>query len=71
MALLVGHMADRLKVWKMVLVLHVSLMVSLIVWVSYCTTGNDIYSASEQEPMGMTVGFIMTSFFSSSLFGLN
>ena len=65
---LFGLYIDKLKVWKLVLIMHIMLLILLIIFVSKVPTEDHIYTSDNPEPFWMLFSFLMLNITASSMF---
>ena len=67
-SLLFGVYIDRLKLWKLVLVMHLIMLACLIIFVSKVPSEDHIYSEDNREPFGITFGFLLLNISATATF---
>ena len=66
-----GLLADKIKVWILLLIMHTSLIGSAAIFISGVPTGEKIYTKDNPAPLNMDIGFTLCMMLGSSLFTLN
>jgi len=70
-ALGLGLVADRVKNWKLVLLIHIIMIASLGLFVFSVPEENHIYTVDSPAPLSMGIGFIMSIISASSVGTVN
>ena len=60
-SLTLGIIADRFTLWKMALITHILLILSVTLFVSYVPQGKHIYTSDSPAPIGLALGYCFTS----------
>ena len=67
-SLLFGVYIDRLKLWKLVLVMHLIMLTCLIIFASKVPSEDHIFTEDNQEPFGMTFGYLLLNISATATF---
>ena len=63
--MVIGFFMDKITVWKAMFIVHILIVVAIVIFVSYTPTQDAIYSPTDPQPIGMTIGFIGMQIFAT------
>ena len=66
-----GIVADKVKNWKLLLIMHILMITSMILWYISVPNEDHIYTADEPAPILMPIGFILSNIFASANYTTN
>ena len=68
---MLGLAADRVKVWKLTLMMHVIMILAVGLFVASLPSEDHVYSADSPAPISLALGFVLCNITSNSMYTIN